>query len=142
MTREQALSLARPEDGLDLIEIAAGAKPPVARLMSYDKYRYELEKAEKKERQAQKAVSHVKQIQISARSSLNDLLVRLKKLEQFLGEGHQVEIQLKLRGREKGNKDWAKHKMSEFLGMITTDYKIISAPRFGGRGMITQIARK
>ena len=51
MTREKALALARPDEGLDLIEIAPSAKPPVARLMSFDKYRYEQEKAEKKARQ-------------------------------------------------------------------------------------------
>ena len=142
MSRDEALALSNPEAGLDLIEIAPQANPPVARLMSFDKYRYELEKTEKKERQAQKAASQTKQIQISARSGLNDLLVRLKKLEEFLADGNQVEIQLKLRGREKGNKDWARQKMNDFLGMITTDYKIISPPRFGGRGMITQVARK
>ena len=48
LKREEALALAKPELGIDLIEIAPTAKPPVARIMSYDKYRYEEEKREKK----------------------------------------------------------------------------------------------
>ena len=73
---------------------------------------------------------------------MNDLLVKLRKLEEFLNEGHQVEIQMRLRGREKGNKDWARQKLDGFLKMITGEYKILSAPRFGGRGMIVHISRK
>lgn len=141
LSREEAIALARPEDGIDLIEIAPAAKPPVARLMSFDKYRYEREKAEKKERLAQKSAG-VKQIQISARAAKNDLLVKLRKLEEFLTEGHPIEIQLRLRGREKGNKDWARHKLDEFLKLITVDHKILNAPKFGGRGMIVQIGKK
>jgi len=54
MSRADALAFARPDEGLDLIEISPKAKPPVARLMNYDKFRYEEEKREKKERLAQK----------------------------------------------------------------------------------------
>ncbi len=141
MPREKALALAKPETGLDLIEIAGSAKPPVVRLMSFDKYRYQQEKLEKKERQAQKGTG-LKQIQISARAAQNDLQIKLKQLEKFLEEGHQIEVQMRLRGREKYNKDWAKLRMDEFLKMITAPHKIISAPKFGGRGMIAQIAKK
>ena len=141
MSRESAIALARPDEGLDLIEIAPGAKPPVARIMSFDKYRYEREKAEKKERHAQKGVG-LKQIQIGARSAHNDLMIKMRKLEEFLGEGHPVEIQLRLRGREKGNKDWARLKLQEFLAMIPMEYKEVSSPKFGGRGMSMSIIKK
>ncbi len=141
MAREQALALRRPEEGIDCIEIAAQATPPVVRLMSFDKYRYELEKAAKKDRLAQKGTG-LKQVQISARAGKNDLLIKLRKLEEFLNEGHQVEIQLRLRGREKGNKDWARQKLHEFLGMITVEYKLFADPKFGGRGMIVQLIKK
>lgn len=141
LPREQALALARPEGGLDLIEIVPTAKPPVARLMSFDKYRYEREKAEKKERRAQKTAG-VKQIQISARAAQNDLLIKMRQLEGFLAEGHQVEIQMRLRGREKGNKDWARQKLGDFMKMIPVEYKVLAPPKFGGRGMIAQITKK
>jgi translation initiation factor IF-3 len=109
--------------------------------MSFDKYRYEKEKQEKKERLAQK-VGGIKRVQISAKAAHNDLLTKLKKLEQFLGEGHQVEIFLRLRGREKGNKVWAEQKLREFLAMIVTEYKVIAPPKFGGQGAFMQIGKK
>ncbi len=141
MKREEALALAKPELGLDLIEIVREAQPPVVRIMSFDKYRYEHEKAVKKERLAQKSAG-LKQIQISGRAAENDLRVKLKQLEAFLSEGHPIEIQMRLRGREKGNKDWARQKINEFLKMITVEYKITSEPKFGGRGMIAQIVKR
>jgi translation initiation factor IF-3 len=141
MSREDALAMVRPEEGLDLIEISPTASPPVVRLMSFDKYRYLKEKAEKKERVSQKKTG-LKQIQISARAAAHDLQVKLKKLEEFLAEDHPVEIQMRLRGREKGNKDWAFQKLDEFMKMITIEYKASSAPKFGGRGIYVQITKK
>ncbi len=127
--------------GLDLIEIVPSAKPPVARIMSFDKYRYERSKQEKKERMAQKGLG-VKQVQITARAASNDLQVKVHQLEKFLSEGHPVEINLFLRGREKYNKEWARLKLDEFLKMIPVEYKRLTEPRFGGRGMTMQITKK
>jgi len=141
LKREEALALAKPELGVDLIEIAPTAKPPVARVMSYDKYRYEETKREKKEKLAQKS-GGLKQVQISARAATNDLLIKVRQLQNFLEDGHQVEIHMRLRGREKYNKDWARGRLNEFVKMITSEYKIISEPRFGGRGMTMQITKK
>jgi translation initiation factor IF-3 len=143
MSRAQAIALAREEDGIDLIEIAPAAKPPVARLMSYDKFRYEEAKREKKERLSQKG-GGVKQVQISARAATHDLEVKLKQLEEFLKEGHQIDINLRLRGREKGMKDWARQKLEEFLKMIPPEieYRRLSEPRFGGYGLTMQIGKK
>jgi len=109
--------------------------------MSYDKYRYEEEKRIKKERLAQKT-GGLKQVQISARAAQNDLTVKMKQLEKFLAEGHQVEIHMRLRGREKGNKDWALQKLNEFMKAIPVEYKRLSEPRFGGYGLGIQIAKK
>lgn len=143
LPREKALAMARPDEGLDLIEISPNAKPPVARLMSYDKFRYEEEKRLKKERLAQKG-GEMKRVQISARAARNDLLIKMRQLQKFLAEGYQVEIHLRLRGREKGNKEWAHLKLDEFLKMIPpeVEYKRISPPRFGGYGLSMQIAKK
>ncbi len=141
MPREQAIALARPEEGLDLIEVVPTAKPPVVRLMSFDKYRYEQGKKEKKERLAQKTAG-LKHVQISARAAKNDLMIKIRQLEGFLAEGYAIEIQMRLRGREKGKRDWAHQKIEEFMKMITTEYKVIMPPRFGGRGMIAQVAKK
>ncbi|MCS6789187.1 MAG: translation initiation factor IF-3 [Patescibacteria group bacterium] len=140
--REEALALARPEEGLDLIEIVPNAKPPVAKLMNYDKWRYEEERKRKKEAFLQKSKSSsLKQIQISPRMAKNDLITRIKQLENFLNKNHIVEIQMQLKGREKLNKEWVNQKLNEFLNMISIEYKIISQPKQGGRGIVCQIEK-
>ena len=127
--------------GLDLVEISPNAKPPVARLINFDKYRYQQEKAEKKERQLQKS-SGMKQVQISARAAHNDLLIKAQQADKFLEEGHTVEIQMRIRGREKAHRDWSDQKLKEFLGLITHEYKVLSSPKSGGRGLLMQIGKK
>ncbi|MBI5220984.1 MAG: translation initiation factor IF-3 [Candidatus Liptonbacteria bacterium] len=141
LSRAAALALAKPEEGLDLIEIAPNAKPPVARLMSFDKYRYQKEKQERKERQAQRG-SNLKQIQISVREAAHDLLRKATQASEFLEGGSQVEIQLRLRGREKGNQVWARQKLDEFLKMFTIEHKLIHPPQPGGRGLVVLIVKK
>src|SRR5580692_296369 len=141
LSRAEALALAGPNSGLDLIEISPNAKPPVARLMSYDKFRYEEDKRMKKERLAQKSVG-MKHVQITARAAQNDLMIKVKQVEKFFAEGHPVEVNLRLRGREKRNKDWAMEKLKEFLKMLPMEYKQLTAPKFTGNGPGVQIAKK
>lgn len=140
MTRESALQKAK-DAGLDLIEIAPQANPPVAKIIGFDKFRYQQEKEEKKKRQAQKT-KELKQVRITPRAAQNDLQVKLRKIEEFLNEGHKVEISVFLRGREKGNKEWGLNKLNEFLKMITTPHQVTLPPKPGGRGFITQITKK
>ncbi len=140
MKLSDALKLAN-EKGVDVIEVVPGATPPVTKLISYDKYRYQKEKEQKKERLGQKTAG-LKQIQISARAAQNDLLIKVHQLEKFLNEGHPIEINMRLRGREKYNRDWARQKLEAFLKMIPVEYKIVSEPKFGGRGMLVQVAKK
>jgi len=140
MSLEDALTHAQKE-GLDLILIVPNSNPPVARITSFDKFRYEKEKEEKKKRQARKTLE-MKQIQISIREAKHDLERKAKSLEKFLEAGHKVEIMLVLRGREKGMKDWAKTKMEEFLEMITIPYSITQEIKSAGRGLTTQLLKK
>lgn len=129
------------DQSLDIIEIGPNAKPPVARIMDYDKYRYQREKENRKQRQAQKSKG-LKQVQITPRSALNDLQIKARKLEEFLQEGHQVSIQLSMRGREKYNRDWSLKKLREFMQLIQVPYVVNMPPRPGGRGLIMQISKK
>lgn len=140
MPLEAALKLAQ-EKGLDLIEISATAKPPVARIISFDKFRYQKEKELKKQKASQKT-GEMKQVRISARAALNDLQIKTKKLEEFLEEGNKVEIMLFLKGREKYNRNWANQKLNEFLKLIAIEYKIIMEQKFIGRGLVIQIMKK
>lgn len=140
LSREDALALAAKEN-LDLIEVASKTNPPVARIMSFDKYRYEQEKIEKKARLSQKS-TEIKQVQISGRAAQNDLMVKMRKLEEFLNEGHRVIVKLVLRGREKQHKEWALEKLNGFLKMTAIEHKIVSEPRFDNRGVNMQIVKK
>ncbi len=139
LPREKALEIAR-ERGLDLIEIAALAQPPVARIMSFDKFRYLKAKEFKKQRRAEKG-PELKQIRISARAAKNDLEIKARKLNEFLDEGHKVEIMMVLRGRHKSMQDWAKQRMKEFLTIIGPNHKVIVEPKPGGKGLIMQVGR-
>lgn len=139
LPREKALEIAR-ERGLDLIEIAPLAKPPVAKIVSFDKFRYQKAKEFRKQRRAQKG-PELKQIRVSARAAKNDLEIKARKVNEFLDEGHKVEIMMVLRGREKGMKDWAKQRMREFLTIIGPNHKVFVEPKAGGKGLLMQIGR-
>lgn len=131
------------EKGLDLVEINGAAVPPITKVIAYDKFRYQQEKKEKKQKATQRAGSGSKQVQISIREAKNDLMMKIGRIAEFLSEGHPVEILLQLRGREKGNMQFARQKMNEFLTMITVPYKINSPIGPGGRGgLMTVIAKK
>ena len=140
ISRDQAIALTRPEEGIDLILIAPAAKPPVARIMSYDKFRYEEAKREKKEKAAQKS-AEMKHVQITVRAAQNDLMVKVRQAEKFFAEGHPIEVVLRLRGREKRNKDLAMEKLKEFLKMLPTEHRELHPPRFGQNGPSVQIAK-
>ena len=140
MPREAALKLAQEKE-LDLIEIAPLAKPPVARIINFDKFRYQQEKELRKQRASQK-ISELKQVRIGAKTGHHDLKIKVEKIKELLSVGHRVEIMLVLKGREKYNRIWARQKLDEFLKMIEEEYKITMEPRFGGRGMIMQISKK
>lgn len=144
LSLQDALAQAQ-ERGLDLIEIAPEAKPPVAKIVNFDKFRYQQEKEAK--RQQQKSSSELKQIRLSARSADNDLRTKAKKLIEFLNRGDKVEILLRLRGREKYNREWAMERMEHFLSLIKeeypdTEYKILSPAKFAGQGITMQIGKK
>ena len=136
-----ALKLAT-EKGLDLVEVNSVSTPPITKIIAYDKFRYQTEKKEKKQRAAQRAGSGSKQIQISVREHQNDLNIKIGKLNGFLAEGHPVEILLQLRGREKGNMQFARQKLNTFLTMIKAPYKIMSNIGPGGRGGLMVVIGK
>jgi translation initiation factor IF-3 len=126
---------------VDLIETVPNAIPPVAKIISFDKFRYQRAKELKKQRQSENLTKGFKQIRIGAKIAKNDLLTKIKKTEEFLEEGYKVEIFLKLRGREKANPDWARKTLEEMLRLITVEYKIISPVKYSGSGFIVQISK-
>jgi len=137
---EEALKLAM-EKGLDLIEITENATPPVARIMSFDKFRYLKEKDDKKQKKEQKA-KDMKRMRITPRMAENDLKVKAKKISGFLEKGHRVEIEIFLRGREKAHQGMALQKLENFLPTIETPIQKASEPKKSLRGFSVQIQKK
>ncbi|PIT92915.1 MAG: translation initiation factor IF-3 [Candidatus Harrisonbacteria bacterium CG10_big_fil_rev_8_21_14_0_10_38_8] len=128
--------------GLDLVLIVPQANPPVVRIISYDKYRYQEEKKIKKQRTQTKNSSN-KRVQIGFKAAQNDLDRGAKQINEFLKEGNQVEIVMVLKGREKGKKDFARERLLEFIkANITEPHQIIAPARPGARGLTTMIAPK
>lgn len=96
---EQARDMAK-ERGLDLVEVAPQAKPPVCRLMDYGKYLYDLHKREHEAKKHQKQVQ-VKEIKFRPKISSHDYNFKVRHVQRFLKDGNKVKITVMLRGREK-----------------------------------------
>lgn len=95
----EALSLAR-QKGLDLVEIAPAATPPVCRIMDYGKFLYELHKKDHEAKKHQKTIQ-LKEIKFRPKISIHDYAFKLKHVQRFLEEGNKVKLTIMLRGREK-----------------------------------------
>jgi translation initiation factor IF-3 len=138
MKLSEALALAE-EKGLDVVEVAPNIKPPVVKIISYDKFRYQQRKEEKKH--AHKPTGELKQVRITPRAADNDLKIRANQAKEFLEKGNKVEIMMTLRGREKYNQDWARKRFNDFIKMISANYQVTMTIRPGGRGLIMQIMK-
>ncbi len=87
------------EKGLDLVEVAAHAKPPVCRIMDYGKFRYEQSKKAQEARKRQ-TVIQVKEVKMRPKTDVHDLNVKKKKIRKFIGQGNKVKVTVTFRGRE------------------------------------------
>ncbi len=101
----EALSLAE-ERGLDLVEIAPQAVPPVCRVMDYGKFLYELHKKAHEAKKHQKQIQ-VKEIKFRPKISIHDYTFKVKHVQRFLNDGNKVKITVMLRGREKAKPELA-----------------------------------
>jgi translation initiation factor IF-3 len=120
---EEALKAAEVA-GLDLIEISPNAIPPVAKVMDYGKFQYELKKRESAAR-AKAKVSETKEVQIKVGTGENDMRLKAKKAAEWLDEGHRVRVELFLKGRYKGMEEaFLKTRLEKFVLLIPYAYKI------------------
>ncbi|WP_101474166.1 translation initiation factor IF-3 [Fusobacterium sp.] len=99
MTSNEALEIAKQE-GLDLVEIAANAKPPVCKIMNFGKYRYEQTRKAKEAKKNQKQTV-VKEVKVTARIDSHDLETKMSQIERFLAKENKVKVTLVLFGRER-----------------------------------------
>ena len=101
MKLQDALRKAQSQ-GLDLVEVAPNAQPPVCRIVDFGKYRYEVAKHEKDKRQS---TSKLKELKFRVNIDEHDYMTKIRRGEQFLDKGNKLKIQLQFRGREMAHKD-------------------------------------
>ncbi len=116
MPTSEALSTAR-QRGLDLVEIAPEATPPVCRIMDYGKFLYELHKKDHEAKKHQKTIQ-VKEIKFRPKISIHDYTFKLKHVQRFLEEGNKVKITIMLRGREKSRPEMGLAILNRVIGNV------------------------
>ncbi len=127
MKLSEALTLAE-EHGLDLVEISPQARPPVTKLIAYDKFRYQQKKLEQSQKKKAKKVE-VKTIRLSARIGTHDLEVKAKQADKFLADGDLVRVELRMRGREQAFANLAEEQIKNFQTLLTQVYRVEVPPK-------------
>lgn len=120
------------ELGLDLVLIAPDAKPPVAKIMDYGKYRYQEEKKLKEQRKNQTKID-VKEIKLSVKIAENDIAYKVKHAREFLSEGKHVKFRVFLRGREMAHPEAGRDVLLRVWPMVEDLGTMDKPPRFEGR---------
>ncbi len=129
--------------GVDLVEIAATANPPVCRLVDFGKYRYELSKKDKESKKHQHA-NKVKEVQLSPQIDSHDFAVKLTHAIDFLCDDMKVKVTLKFRGREMAHQEYGFQTVSKFLKELMPYATQDNQPKLIGRGinvMLTPLPR-
>ena len=124
-----ALELAEQHQ-LDLVKMVANARPPVCKLMDYDKYRYEQAKKQREIRKNQKVIV-LKEVQLSATIEENDILVKAKNAIRFLEEGNKVKVSIRFRGRQITHTEIGFQVMQDFLKRVESLAVVEQAARGG-----------
>lgn len=133
-----ALNMARA-NGVDLVEIAPNATPPVCRLVDYGKYRYEQAKRDKESKKHQHA-TRVKEVQLSPKIDPHDLSVKTEHAVDFLCEDMKVKVTLKFRGREMAHTEFGFQVIRKFLTDIAPYGHPDFEPKLIGRGINVMIS--
>lgn len=116
---KKAIAMAKERD-LDLVAVSPKAQPPVAKFIDYGNFKYQQEKAAKKQKMQQKK-TEVKEIRLSPRIGKHDLDFRLKQADKFLKRGDKINIEIILKGRERQHPDLAKQVIADFIKTINNE---------------------
>ncbi len=137
LNTNEAISMAK-EEGLDLIEIAPKAKPPVCKIMDMGKYKYDAQKKANKAKKKQKKIE-LKEIKLRPVTEIHDYTFKIKNAQKFLSKGDKVKFTIRFKGRELQHT----HLGSELMEKIKADMqnvgKIELDPKFDGKQMIMVI---
>lgn len=136
MNVRDALALAQ-EKGLDLIEVAPQAQPPVCRIMDYGKYKYEQGKRERDQHKKQKQ-QDIKGVKMRPVTAEHDFQVRLRATQRFLEEGDKVKVTIQFKAREITHPEIARRLMDKMVEAISDQAVVEKPPSIEGR-MMTMI---
>ena len=142
MSSKEAQILAR-EQGVDLVEIAANANPPVVKIIDWGKYQYQKMKEEAKNRKkAREKQSELKQMKIGLKISDNDLNIKVRKMREFIEDGDRVKILIIFRGREMAHKEIGQELLDKVLGLMEDIAVVEGKSSFNGRNLSVGIRKK
>lgn len=138
LTKQQALDQAK-EAEMDLVEIAANADPPVAKIVDFKKFKYE---ESKKERGTKKgAEGGLKELWLSPRIAEHDLKVRIDRTEEFLEEGRKVKLTVKFKGREMSHPELGHKILNKAMQLLGEKALVEKEPKFEGRKLSLIVGR-
>jgi len=138
MALGDALNLARA-NGVDLVEVAPNAVPPVCRVVDFGKYRYEQSKRDKESKKHQHA-NKVKEVQLSPKIDPHDLGVKIQHAVDFLCEDMKVKVNLKFRGREMAHTEFGFQVVQKFIEEIAPYGHADFQPKLAGRNITVMIS--
>jgi len=131
---ELALQMAR-EKGLDLVEVAPDARPPVCKILDFGKFKYLTKKKEHDARKKQHQVV-IKEVRVRPKIHDHDLQTKMRRARQFLEHGDKLQINMLFRGREMGFKERGREVMNKIIEQLADISKVERYPRFEGNRMI------
>ena len=137
LNTNQAIAMAK-EEGLDLIEIAPNAKPPVCKIIDMGKYKYDLQKKANKAKKKQKVIS-LKEIKMRPGTDVHDYNFKLKNAQKFLSKGDKVKFTIRFKGRELQHSNLGYNLMNKIQEDIKLVGKVEMNPKFDGKQMIMVI---
>jgi translation initiation factor IF-3 len=120
------------ELGLDLIEIAPNAKPPVAKIIGLGKYKYQEEKKQREQKKKTKQTD-IKEVRFSPFIGDADYQTRLGKIKEFLNEGHKIRAVVKFKGRQMGSKQFGYNLLKQIIDNLDNAINLDMEPKFIGR---------
>ena len=130
---DEALKMAQ-DAGLDLVEVAPNASPPVCRLLDYGKFRYSKQKKDAEAKKKQH-ITQVKELRVRPGTDVNDLQRQMKKAKAFLEDGQRVKFTLRFRGREMAHQDLGRKKLTTLAAQLEEFGWVEVSPRTEGRVM-------
>ncbi len=126
---------------MDLVKIAPKAKPPVCKIIDYNKYKYEQARKAKEARKKQKTMD-VKEVRMSPNIDTNDLNTKVAAARKFIEKGNKVKVSIRFRGREMAHTSASRPMMDDFAAKLSDIAVVDKAPKMEGRFMTMFLAEK